>query len=105
MKNPEFVFGVELVDGKVYVYDPGHPKDRVLVDQVVIDAVRVWGNKAEGRITAIHGLPQDLAQVLPAKALKALGVGNHLSAANRISGGRRLRAATGASKLEKFFPL
>lgn len=101
MKVSHSKFGIELSPTGLYIFDLVD-KTKIAVDQVVFDATRMFGNVAEGYIVSVHGLPQDIAHVLPAKVLRDLGVGNHFSSqAFRVQPGlRRYRATADELKFE-----
>lgn len=102
--KPSRVFSIELTDKKLYVFDPDYPEHRIEVDQVVFEAEphHIRGTLAKGRIKAIHGMPIDVAHVLPASVLRDLGVGSQIIPANRVrTGSPRWRASAGDSKFER----
>lgn len=103
MKYPR-MFSIELANHKLYVFDPVYPEHRIEVDQVVFEAEpsQLNGGLAQGYIKAVHGLPLDVAHVLPSDILRDLGVGSHIIPANRVrTGSPRWRATAGSSKFEK----
>lgn len=104
MKSNPRVFSIELSKHKLYVFDPDYPEHRIEVDQVVFEAEpsQIKGGLARGLLKAIHGLPIEIAHVLPAEILRDLGVGANIIPAHRIrTGAPRWRASAGDSKFER----
>lgn len=101
MNVPASRFLIEVRNRQVLISEPSDPSAKVAVDQAVFDSYRKLHEGAyEGTIVAIHGLPQDIAHILPQRMLRDLGVGTHMTSAYRPKGtARRMRAtAEGISK-------
>ncbi len=93
----KFVFRVAVLNNKVEIVDPTDHRSRFEVDQVIFDETRrISPEVREGVIVSVHGMPQDIAKVLPQDLLRSLGVG---AATSRALGRRperqvRLRATS-----------
>lgn len=94
------VVGIDLNNKKLAIFDLGDPSCRIEVDQVIFQALRVDGLKAEGVITAVHGLPVEVADQLPPYMLRALGVAPQLTPPSRrfVKGARPMRATAGDNR-------
>jgi len=58
---------------------PATPDNVIIeVDQLLIDASLVTPRRIEGYILAVHGLPANVADIVPAYCLPSLGVAAHL---------------------------
>lgn len=101
MKSVPQKYGVDLNNKKLHVFDLDDPDCRIEVDQVVFDATSTRGLIAEGYITAVHGMPQDVAALLPAQMLYSLGVGTHITPHRMKPGLKRMRATSGQAKFEQ----
>ncbi len=74
-------YRIEVRDNRLSIVDDSN--NHVYVDQVIFDAYSdPIGAVGHGRIVAVHGLPQELTQVLDSHTVRSLGVGTH------INGGR-----------------
>lgn len=67
--------GIDLAGGKVHIFDLNEPGCRIEVDQVVFFAKETTGQVVEGTVAAVHGLPLEIADILPYPMLRHLGVG------------------------------
>lgn len=103
MKHFPQMFGVELAEGKLFVFDPSRPQDRVEVDQVVFEAFpnEISGTVAKGHIRSIHGLPLEAADGMPARVLRDLVGGNSLPTLRTRRGVPRWRATAGETKFKR----
>ena len=94
--------GVDLNNNKLAIFDLNDPQCRVEVDQVYFLATRIDGAVAEGYITAVHGLPMEIADGMPLHALKSLGVAPQLSIGRRfIRGAPLMRASVGDVRFKR----
>lgn len=94
--------GVDLNNNKLTIFDLADPRCRVEVDQVQFLATRVEGLVAEGYVTAVHGLPMEIADGMPSHALRALGVAPQLSPGRRfVRGAQLVRASAGDARFKR----
>lgn len=83
-------YRIEVRNSMVFIVDQSG--DRVSVDQLVIDSRSApVNNVAYGVIVAVHGLPQEVAQVVDSRTARGLGVGVHVS-------GNRFRLRQGVTR-------
>lgn len=94
-------FGIELTNGKLFIVDLQDKTCKVEVDQVVFNNATITypgASWAEGSIVAVHGLPQEVFELLPVPLARALGVAAQVRHSNHNASKRLYRAVAGQSK-------
>lgn len=94
-------FGIDLSNDALHIVDLDDRSCRVAVDQVVFDAVNVNGTWAVGQIVSVHGLPQDVYEVIPARMLRSLGIASQFRPGRGVRGTRRFRATAGDTSFKR----
>lgn len=94
-------FGIDLAGGKLHIVDLQDKSCRIEVDQIVFEASSVSSTWATGLIVSVHGLPQEVAGILPAALIRQLGVGSQYRPTRGVRGTKRFRAVAGEATFQR----
>lgn len=87
----------EYRQGTWSILDP-QSSTAISVDQLLMD-VESWGDGyVIGAVVAVHGLPQDIADALTPRDLRALGISFPIRIGRSPKGVRRMRCEAGNSR-------